>query len=187
MTKNKLAGALAAMFCWAALCGCEDSAERAKREFYESYASRMKVAREAAQRDAERQKVRELIAQDREARGKDAPGFAELYQQNAERAAARAARNETPSASRSQSLWIYDLSPEFLRAETFGETLHVTVSAEFNRGWSVYPCVAQRQFVSDLFVQWKQRNSLAHTVKLLNSGGGEIGGFSRLRGYHCGD
>jgi len=53
--------------------------------------------------------------------------------------------------------WVYDLSPEFLRAESFGEALHVTISAEFNRGWLIESCDGQRAFVSNLFAEWKGR------------------------------
>lgn len=149
------------------------------------------IERLKAEHEAERQNVADLLARDREARGEDAPTFAELYRSNQARVAARKPAPEAAVAERRQralgSLWVYDLSPEFLRAESFGETLHVTVSAEFNRGWLVYPCSSQREFVSDLFAEWKRRNASAHTVKLFNPGGGEIGKFSRLWGYHCGD
>ena len=73
-----------------------------------------------------------------------------------------------------------------LNAEKFGETLHVTVTAEFNRGWSVFPCSTQREFVSAFYVAFKEKNPTAHTVTLLNPGGQEIGEFSKLWGYHCG-
>ena len=112
----------------------------------------------------------------------------------AERAAMQAAAEQRETAleaaaERRQTLdamRIYELSPEFRQAEMFGATLHVTVSAEFNRGWSVYPCSSQREFVSELFAEWKEINDTAHTVKLLNPGGQEIGAFSRIWGYHCG-
>ena len=112
----------------------------------------------------------------------------------AERAAMQAAAEQRETAieaaaERRQTLdamRIYDLSPEFRRAEMFGATLHVTVSAEFNRGWLFVSCGDQREFVSNLFGEWKQINDAAHTVKLFNPGGGEIGSFSRIWGYHCG-
>ena len=52
----------------------------------------------------------------------------------------------TPEASRFRQLaWVHELGEGWvLDAEAFRETLHITVSAQFNRGWPIATCAAQR-------------------------------------------
>lgn len=115
--------------------------------------------------------------------------YEEVRQARNEQHPGRASAPSDPKIERYLDVaWVHDFGAGWvLKAEQFGETLHVTMTAETSRGYIVSPCATQRDFVAALFLQFKERRSDAHTVALLNPGGKEIGKFSRLWGYHCGD
>lgn len=181
--------ALATVLLIAILCvyafGDEDPAQLAARQ--------VEAERLRAEHEAERRNVADLLARDREARGKDALSFEELYRHNQERCTAkgseRAASPADPRIRRFLEVqWVHDVGAGWvLDAEQFGETLHVAMTAETSRGFMVSPCSVQRDFVAVFYLAFKGRKSDAHPVKLFNPAGREIGRFSRLWGYHCGD
>ncbi len=155
----------------------EDPAQRAAREATESYERRTEALRAAYQREKNRE-----IAQER---------YGDLWARDDRSRPARS--NSAPADPKVERYldvaWVHEFGAGWvLKAERFGDTLHVTATAEWSRGYYLgSPCSDQRDFVAVLFMQFKARHPDAHTVALLNPGGKEIGKFSKLWGFHCGD
>ena len=186
MSKNSkaaIAALMIAMAMWVlASSGNRESEEerraRAAREAAESYAKRTEALKAEYQRKKNRQ-----IAQER---------YGDLWERDDRSRSARSnsTASSDPKVQRYLDVaWVHEFGAGWvLKAERFGETLHVTTTAEWSRGYYLgSPCSVQRDFVAVLFMQFKARHPDAHTVALLNPGGKEIGKFSRLWGYHCGD
>ena len=178
MTRSKkvLVGAASGFVLLALISGPREE----KKESPEEFRQRVIAEAEQAQRTAN------AMAADRnraaEARKKETEAWRKAEDRLQARTEKSRARTEYNKVA-----WVYDIGPGWvMRAQAFGETLHVTVSSEWSRGWSVASCAVQRKFVWSFYTQWKERNPSAHTVKLLNPGGKEIGRYSELWGYHCG-
>lgn len=157
------------------------------------------IEQRKAQLESERQEVWDALARDRDARAEREKNrkiaqerYGDLWDRDDRSRPARSSSAASADPKVQQYLdvaWVHEFGAGWvLRAERFGETLHVTTTAEWSRGYYLgSPCSVQRDFVAALFIQFKARHPDAHTAVLLNPGGKEIGKFSRLWGYHCGD
>ncbi|MCY4593899.1 MAG: hypothetical protein OXC19_03770 [Bryobacterales bacterium] len=192
MTRNRKNAGIAIGCLVAGLALIAVERQDAQMELADAASQQYAIKQRRAEAAERRQEVRDLIAQGREMRGgEDGPSFSELAKQNKERRERSAqisvnAERQTRISKYREVAWVHEVGAGWvLKAEKFGETLHVTMTAETSRGYQVSPCDTLRDFVAVFYMQFKEREPTAHTVKLFNPGGQEIGKFSQLWGYHC--